>query len=148
MPNLYPVFEMPEQATAVPVVSTPSYGRGPVWDYEAGDFATDGSGRVVFADGHSAWVHWCLKTAQTERFAHPVYSRFHGVELERISQTSSRREAEALITRTITEALLVDPRTDMVRDFSVEWVGDQAHVSFTAVPVVGPAERMEVIIGG
>ncbi|MDN5345122.1 MAG: hypothetical protein PWQ18_1236 [Clostridia bacterium] len=98
--------------------------------------------------GAEAWVQWCIKTVLTERFAYLIYSPNYGCELEKALQQPSRRAVEAELERTITEALLADPRTEMVKDFSFSWQGDQVKVSFTAVPVIGDPERLEVVLGG
>lgn len=147
MPSLYPVFDMPEivEQQAEPA---PKYGKSWLFDFAKGDFVVDGTGRVVEADGHTAWVQWCVKAVLTERFAHVIYSTDYGSEIEQALKQPSRKAVEAELERVITEALLVDPRTEQVKDFTFEWEGDGVKVSFTAVPVVGPSERMEVVLSG
>ncbi|MBO8169358.1 MAG: DUF2634 domain-containing protein [Thermoanaerobacteraceae bacterium] len=149
MANLYPVFEVPEiveqQQQTEPA---PKYGRSWLFDFEKGDFVVDGTGRVVEADGHTAWVQWCVKTVLTERFAHVIYSIDYGTEIKQALKQPSRKAVEAELERVITEALLVDPRTERVTDFAFEWDGDIVKVSFTTVPVVGPPERLEVVLNG
>lgn len=148
MPSLYPVFEMPsivEQQRAEPV---PKYGKSWLFDFEKGDFVLDGAGRVVPADGHAAWVQWCAKTVLTERFTYAIYSSDYGAEVERALKQPSRKAVEAELERSITEALLADPRTELVKDFAFEWQGDAVKVSFTVVPAVGPPERLEVTVNG
>jgi hypothetical protein len=146
MPNLYPVFEVPEIVEQQQTEPAPQYGKSWLFDFEKGDFVLDGTGRVVEADGHTAWVQWCVKTVLTQRFAHVIYSFDYGTELEEALKQPSRKAVEAELERVITEALLVDPRTEMVRDFTFEWEGDAVKVSFTAVPVIGPPEQMEVVL--
>jgi len=99
---------------------------------------------VVEADGYQAWAQWCVKAVLTERFAHVIYSDDYGAELEQALKQPSRKAIEAELERVITEALLVDPRTEVVRDFSFEWQGDEMYIAFTAVPVIGTQERIEV----
>lgn len=147
MPDLYPTFEVPEVVEARTEVS-PEYPKAPLFDFEKGDFVLDGAGRVVFADGHRAWVQWCIKTVLTERFAYLVYGPDYGAELTEAKRQPDRSAVESWIEREITEALLIDPRTEMVRDFSFNWQGDEVSVSFTVVPTVGTPERVEVTIGG
>lgn len=142
MPRLFPVFEVPvPQAEQAPPL--PEYPESYLYDFEKGEFVVDGAGRVVMADGYTAWRQWCVKAVLTERFACLAYSWNYGVETEQALKKPSRAAVEAEMERTITEALLVDPRTEMVRDFSFDWSGDQLWVSFTAVPVVGDAARIE-----
>lgn len=148
MPNLYPVFEVPEIAEQQQTEPAPKYGKSWLFDFEKGDFVVDGAGRIVEADGHTAWVQWCLKTVLTQRFAHVIYSFDYGTELEEALKQPSRKAVEAELERAITEALLADPRTEMVRDFTFEWEGDIVKVSFTAVPVIGEPAQLEVTING
>lgn len=145
MPNLYPVFEMPELIEQQQAQSEPEYPKSYLFDFEKGDFVLDGAGRIVIADGHRTWVQWCIKAVMTERFAYLAYSQNYGTEIDTALKQPSRQAVEAELERTITEALLVDPRTEMVRDFQFTWKGDQLEVAFTAVPVVGEPEQLEVI---
>ena len=40
------------------------------------------------------------------------------------------KTVESMVQRTITDALMVNPRTEDVRDFSFTWNGDSMHCSF------------------
>lgn len=148
MPNLFPVFEVPGLVEQQQQEPTPKYGRSFAFDFSKGDFVVDGAGRVPQTDGHTAWAHWCVKAVLTERFAWLVYGPGYGCELGQAKKQLSRRAVEAELERAITEALLADPRTEAVRDFSFAWQGEQVIVSLTAVPVIGTAERLEVSING
>lgn len=139
MPNLYPTFDMPNLIEQQQTEPAPKYGKGWFFDFAKGDFVTDGAGRVVQTDGHNAWAHWCVKAVLTERFGYLVYGSGYGCEIEQAKRQPSRRAVEAELERVITEALISDPRTEMVRDFSFEWQGDEVYVTFTAVPVIGTA---------
>ena len=143
MANLYPVFEMPELAEQQQAQPEPEYPKSYLFDFEKGDFVLDGAGRIVIADGLRAWAQWCVKTVLTERFAYLAYSGNYGVEIEEALKQPTRAVVETEIERTITEALLVDPRTYAVRDFSFEWRGDELYISFVVIPVVGEAARIE-----
>lgn len=145
MPNLYPVFEMPELMEQQQAQPEPEYPESYLFDFEKGDFVRDTAGRIVIADGHRAWVQWCVKTVLTERFAYLAYSQNYGAEIEAALRQPSRQAVEAELERTITEALLVDPRTQVVRDFRFTWQGDQLQVAFTVVPAVGDPEWLEVM---
>lgn len=146
MPNLYPAFDMPELVEQQQTEPAPKYGKSWLFDFKKGDFVVDGAGRVTEADGHRAWIQWCIKTILTQRFAYVIYSSDYGTELEEAQKQPDRKAVEIELERAITEALLVDPRTEMVKDFVFEWEGDTVKVSFVAVPVVGPLERLEVIL--
>lgn len=144
MPNLFPIFEMPELIEQQQTELAPRYGSSWFFDFGTGDFAIDGAGKVIQTDGHTAWAQWCVKTVLTERFAYLAYSQNYGTEIETALRQPSRQAVEAELERAITEALLVDPRTEIVRDFSFAWQGDEVYVSFTSVPRIGTAERIEV----
>jgi hypothetical protein len=143
MTNLFPTFDMPELVEDQQPVPEPEYPESYLFDFDKGEFVLDGAGRVVIADGHTSWVQWCVKTVLTERFAFLAYSWDYGVEIEDALKSPNRTAVEAEIERTITEALLVDPRTELVRDFVFEWQADELYVSFAIVPVIGDAARIE-----
>lgn len=145
MPDLYPAFEMPEIVEQQQKKPVPEYPESYRFDFEKGDFARDGAGRIAIADGHTAWVQWCIKTVLTERFACLAYSWDYGTEVEKALKKPTRAMIEAEIERTITEALIVDPRTEMVKDFSFRWYADELYVTFTVVPVIGNAARIEEV---
>ncbi|GAW28189.1 DUF2634 domain-containing protein, partial [Carboxydocella sp. ULO1] len=73
-----------------------------------------------------------------------IYSTDYGTEIEQALSQKTRRTLEAELERAITESLLAVLRTERVTDYAFEWEGDVVKVSFTAVPVIGPPERMEV----
>jgi hypothetical protein len=145
MPNLYPTFELPTIVEQQQLPLAPEYPKSYLFDFEKGDFVLDGAGRIIIADGYTAWVQWCVKTVLTERFAYLTYSQNYGTEIETALKQPSRQAVEAELERTITEALLMDPRTEMVRDFRFTWEGDQLRVAFTVVPTVGDPEWLEVM---
>jgi hypothetical protein len=145
MPNLFPTFDMPELVEDQQPVPEPEYPESYLFDFDKGKFVLDGAGRVVIADGHTSWVQWCIKTVLTERFAFLAYSWDYGVEIEEALKNPNRAAIEAEVERTITEALLVDPRTELVRDFSFRWQADELYISFTVVPVIGEAARIEEV---
>lgn len=145
MANLYPVFEMPELIEQQQTQPEPEYPESYLFDFEKGEFVRDTAGRIAIADGHRAWAQWCVKTVLTERFAYLAYSQNYGTEIETALKQPSRQAVEAELERTITEALLMDPRTEMVRDFRFTWEGDHLRVAFTVVPAVGDPEWLEVM---
>lgn len=145
MPNLYPVFEMPELVEQQQTQPELEYPESYLFDFEKGDFVRDAAGRIVIADGYQAWVQWCVKTVLTERFTCLAYSWNYGVEIEQAIKQPDRALVEMEIERTITEALMADPRTELVRDFSFKWRADELYVSFTIVPVIGEPARIEEV---
>ena len=51
--------------------------------------------------------------------------------MERALGNDDERTVESMVQRTITEALMVNPRTEEVRDFAFSWDGDSMHCTFT-----------------
>lgn len=144
MPELFPTFEMPSLIENDSLVEV-EYPSSPLFDFAKGDFVVDGAGRFVMADGHTAWAQWCQKAVLTDRFAHLAYSTDYGSESHEALKQPTRAAAQSEIERTITETLLVDPRTQSVLNFEFEFIGDSANVAFTVVPVIGQEKRLEVM---
>ncbi|GEO26221.1 hypothetical protein AAC03nite_20060 [Alicyclobacillus acidoterrestris] len=145
MPDLFPTFTLPTVVvnTSAP---DPTYNGSFLFDFETGEFVTDGAGRVVIGDGYQAWVQWCVKSCLTERMAYLAYDSDIGVELEQKQPTRDLWQSQFELT--VTEALTTDPRTQSVTGFSYTWNGDQVTASFTVTPVVGTPQEVEVTIGG
>lgn len=53
-----------------------------------------------------------------------------GVEMEDALAQDDEKTVESMVERTIRDALLVNPRTEWVRDFEFEWNGDSMNCSF------------------
>ncbi|MNW34039.1 hypothetical protein D3C74_110060 [compost metagenome] len=145
MPELFPTFEMPD------IVENDSpnmvrYPESPLFDFQMGEFVSDGAGRYVMADGHTAWAQWCKKAVLTERFAFLAYSTDYGSEIQAALRQPTRAAVQSELERTITETLLIDPRTQAVRDFVYRFEGDSVWVDLTVVPVIGQDQRLEVKI--
>ena len=86
------------------------------------------------SDGIESWKSWCINCLQTERYKHLAYSTDFGIELDAALAASSREEAESILTREITEALLADPykRTAYVEEIKFDWTApDSVVVSVT-----------------
>lgn len=124
--ELFPVFDVPSEIEEDDAEDDSEYAPAPLWDYETGDFATDGAHRTIWGSGYDSWVLWCTKTIMTQRWAHLAYSANHGVEAEEAFAEEDREAVESSFERTITEALLADPlgRTREVRDFDFSWEVD------------------------
>lgn len=134
--QLFPIFELPDVLQEEEISKIP-YKKSWYFDFEKGDFALDGGNKVRIANEHEAWAQWCAKAVQTERYAYLAYSSDFGVELEEVRKQPTRQAAESMLERTITEALMVHPMTEAVRDFSFEWEGDSVTVTFTVYPRIG-----------
>lgn len=127
--SLFPVFEVPDIIDENSQYET-EYKRSVKWDVEKGDFVRDGANRMVECDGREAFMIWCFKTAQTERYACLAYPSSIGVEMEAATDDDDEKTVESMVQRTITDALMVNPRSEYVRDFSFSWDGDEIHFQF------------------
>lgn len=140
--GLYKTFDIPDEIEDVEPIVT--YGTSWLFDFDAGDFVTV-AGKVSEADEYRAWVQWCVKAALTERGVFAVYDDQHGVDLEQELQASlGPDDSEGIIEASITEALLVDPRTASVYGFGFVHEGDEIGVSFTVEPTIGTTAHVEL----
>lgn len=125
MANLFPEGYEDEVITEEDLASgTPTgYRNGIAFDYDTGDFKRDGKNRIMDSDGIESWKSWCINCIQTERYAHLAYSSDFGIETAAAMRAKTREEAESILTREITEALLADPygRTEYVEDIEFDW---------------------------
>lgn len=136
MANLFPEGYEDEVITAEDITSdTPiGYRNGISFDYETGDFRRDGKNKILDSDGIESWKSWCINCIQTERYKHLAYSSDFGIDLTAAMRAESREEAESILTREITEAILADPyaRTQYVEDITFDWTApDTVNVSAT-----------------
>lgn len=129
MEQLFPTFDLPEITSDEE--EDESYKQSVKWDWEKGDFVRDATGKMLICDGHEAYIDWVLKTLSTERMSCLAYDSDIGTEFEDIFSYDDSDRVESEIEKTITEALMVDPRTDYVRDFAFTRDGDQLYATFT-----------------
>lgn len=124
------------------------YKRSYFFDFEKGDFALSGSGKVVQSNGTEAWEQWCIKALMTCKGACFAYLN-HGSEILDAINTTDRAEAESNIRRTIKETLMADARTERVDDIVFDWFApDGAEVSCKIVGVDGQTGHINVKLGG
>ena len=99
------------------------YRNGIIFDYQIGDFPRDGMNKLQDSTGIDSWKSWCINCLHTERYKHLAYSTDFGIETEAAMKASSRYEAESILTRQITEALMADPykRTAYVSKVKYDW---------------------------
>lgn len=128
--NLLPVVDVPEVVEEQTVYDV-QYKRSMAWDPELGDFVRSTTGKVEEAEGKNAYGTWCLKAVQTERYKCLAYSDEIGAEMERALGSDDIETVESMVRRTVTEALLVNPRTEAVVDFKFQWEGDEMHCRVT-----------------
>lgn len=123
--NLFPegyeteVIEEEEVTADGPI----GYRNGPAFDYDTHDFLRDGKNEILDSDGIEAWRAWCINCLHTERYKHLAYSTDFGIEYDTIFAATSREEAESVLTRQITEAILADPygRTSYIDNIEYNW---------------------------
>lgn len=127
---LFPVFQVPEIIEESTEYDS-RYKRSVKWDVGKGDFVRDGAGCMVECDGREAFMVWCFKTAQTERYACLAYPSSIGTEMEAAMAEDDEKTVESMVQRTLTDALMVNPRTEYVRDFVFSWDADGLHCAFT-----------------
>ena len=142
MPSLFPS----ESINATPEIATKSavsFGKSWVFDFDKGDFVLSPTGKVVEADGVEAYRQWAHKTLLTPRYRHPIYSRNYGQEFEDLLRRNLTRAGnESEIKRMVTEALMVDPRTASVGDFTFDWQDDAVY--FTCIVTTAQGEQVQV----
>ena len=127
--TLFPVIEVPE--ITVPGQSAKrAYPSSVYFDFEKGDFARDGAGKMRPSSGFDAYIQWCRKVCQTERNRFLSYSTDIGIELESALALSNRAAVESALERTLTEALMVNVHTEYVRNFVFHWTGNTLLVEF------------------
>ena len=147
MPSLYPTFKMPKMALRQRKPVEKTYQQAPMFDYETGDFVRDGANRIVMADGKEAFMEWCLKQCVTERSSRLAYSDKLGVEIVKATAGASDPAAvQSDIERTITEAIMVNPATEYVRNFEFSWNGgENLAVSFSVKGKEWDEETLQIV---
>ena len=126
MPNLFPLGYENEIITEEEAASAfVGYRPGIAFDDLFGDFVLDGRNNLLGNTGIESWKSWCVNCIQTERYKHLGHGTDFGIELEEVFRVSSREEAESLLTRQITEAIMADPyqRTEYIEELTYDWIG-------------------------
>lgn len=128
--NLFPegyeseVITQEELASEKPT----GYRNGIAFDNRRGDFLRDGMHKMLDSDGIESWKSWCINCIRTERYKHLAYSSDFGIEIDKAMKASSREEAESILARQITEAILADPykRAKYIEQITFEWTAPDA----------------------
>ena len=143
---LFPVVEVPKLMEKSEQYDE-KYKPSVAWDLEKGDFIRNGSNRLVECNGREAYRVWCVKNVHTERYTCMAYTESIGTEMESALKEKSNGAVESAVERTITEALLVNPRTEYVRGFNFVWNGDELYCSFTVKGIDWVEFPLSVTIG-
>ena len=88
-----------------------------------------------------------MKVVNTERWACLAYPDSIGTEMESALKEKTNAAVESAVERTITEALLVNPRTEYVREFEFTWNGDELLCSFVVKGINWEEIPLSVTIG-
>lgn len=130
MPNLMPTGYTDEIITEEDLTADKpiGYKNGLAFDYQLGDYKRDGKNRILDSDGVESWKSWCINCISTERYSCLCYDSDFGIEWKKVFNAGSREEAESILVRQITEALLADKyeRCEYVEDISIEWKAPDA----------------------
>lgn len=125
MANLFPTGYESEIITEGDLLNDQpiGYRNGLSFDYETGDFRRDGKNKILDSDGIESWRSWVINCINTERYKHLAYSTDFGIELDKVFAAESREEAESILTRQCTEAILADPyeRTAYIDNIEISW---------------------------
>lgn len=135
MPNLFPESYETEiiEPEYLETTSAVGYRNGVSFDDDVRDFRLDGKNKILDSNGIESWKSWCINCIQTERYKHLAYSTDFGIETEAAMKAKSREEAESILTRQITEAILADPyeRAEYIENIEYKWATPdsvEAHV--------------------
>lgn len=146
MTKLYPEFD--ESLLDDSQEEVAEYKGSYYFDFEKGDFALAGNGKVMRSNGTEAWQQRCIKALLTPKGSCFAYLN-HGSEILYSINTTDRKEAESNIRRAIKETLLADKLTERVDDIIFDWLApDGAEVSFKVVGVDGQTGHINVKLGG
>ena len=125
MANLFPEGYEDEVITSEDLAQQAviGYRNGLAFAEKTGDFIRDGKNKILDSTGVESWRSWCINCIQTERYKHLAYSSDFGIEIDAALNASSREEAESILPREVTEALLADPygRTAYIDEIEFDW---------------------------
>lgn len=135
--NLFPEGYEEEIVTKEDLLSErpTGYRNGIAFDSQRGDFLRDGMNKLLDSDGIKSWQSWCINCLQTERYKHLAYSSDFGIELDKAMRASSQEEAESILTRQITEAILADPykRTKYIEEITYDWTAPDSVIASVTI---------------
>jgi hypothetical protein len=148
--NLFPLIEVVEETAVETSTENIPFGRSWKFDFELGEFAMTPTGKVARSEGTDAWLEWCKKAVQTERYRYLAYSRDYGQEYnDLIGSALSRPALESEIQRMTKEALMADERTASVSDIIFKWENERCYFTCTVSNVLeetGTIEESVVMI--
>ncbi|AEG61697.1 DUF2634 domain-containing protein [Desulforamulus ruminis] len=138
MPSIFPT--VPTEPLPVNELNQKpvAFGRSVRFDYDRGEFIMTPTGKIAGSTDTEAWMEWCQKALNTQRYRYLVYSRNYGQEYdELIGRHLTREGNESEMIRMTTECLMVDPRTASVQAFAFKWEEDRVYFTCEVVSVRG-----------
>lgn len=114
------------------------------------DFIRDGQYRIQTSSGIEAWKQWCINCLSYDRNnPSPLYSSDFGIDMNGVFQSSTRDEAENILSTEIKEALEADPykRTEHVGNIEFTWDTDSISAAVEVVGIDEASIDIEVTIG-
>ena len=139
--QLYPVFEIPsmtEKEDSKGIYADEYFWPGALFDFSKGDFVRNGANQVVMVDGADEYLLWVGKCIRTQIGACASYPEF-GIDLEGSLAEGTQEGIRASLEKTITEALLRNPRTERVHTIDIYFDGDSVEIFFIVQPKGLPA---------
>lgn len=144
--TLFPVFDVPTIVRNVERENQ-EYRPSVFFDFDVGDFRRDNAGKLLTAIGREAYMQWCRKAVVTERLSALAYSHNYGTELEDALRQTGPEAVKSALERAITEALMVNPKTEYVREFSFTYDGAGGiHCAFTVKGIDMEEQQIDVTI--
>lgn len=96
------------------------------------------NGKTYLVEKDEALKIWIYKALRTKRFVYPAYSHAYGNETENvIGEINHPEVVDSEVKRYITEALMVSPYIQELKDFSFEHESSSVHVHFMVISVYG-----------
>ena len=143
MPSIFPTIPAEPLPSAEPKQQQVQFGRSVRFDFNTGEFIMTPTGKIAQSADIEAWLMWCQKALNTERYRYLVYSRSFGQEYDELIGSYLTREGnESEITRMTTECLLVDLRTASVQDFTFQWQDDRVYFTCKVLSVRGESGQI------
>ena len=143
MPSIFPTIQAEPLPMEEPNQKQVQFGRSVRFDFNAGEFIMTPTGKIAQSADIEAWLEWCQKSLNTERYRYLIYSRSFGQEYDDLIGSHLTREGnESEITRMTTECLLVDPRTASVQDFTFQWQDDRVYFTCQVLSVRGESGQI------
>ena len=144
MASIYPEINLPTLVAPRRKSTSNQNKATPYFDFRFGEFSFAPSGKPIMASPREAFEQWCIKVCYTERNTKLAYSDKIGVEFHELAGMNDIQAVKSKIIRTITEAIMVHPAAERVKNFSFKIEGDNVWVSFDVKAKYLDESRLEV----